>query len=275
MGDDGVRRVVEETKAYYDGAADAIYRDIWGENIHMGVFDSPDDSLQTAMARSNRLVSADVGLAPGDYVLDVGCGYGATARHLARTYGCRVLATNISERELEHGREMTSDAGLEALVEFAWADFHDLPYEAGTFDYYWSQEAFLHAADKGRVLAEAARVLRPGGRLVFTDLLVRRGTSEADRARIYDRVKSPDMWDTGDYRAALSEAGLTVERHRDWSVNVAPSYAWVRRELERRRAEFERRIGKDVVDKTSTALQFWVDAARDGKIGWEYFVARK
>ncbi len=267
--------VVRETQGYYDGAANEIYRDIWGENIHMGLFEQPDESLQAAMARSNDRIAAHAGVQPTHHVIDVGCGYGALARYLAGRFGCRVLATNISERELEWGRELTGQAGLADKVRFEWADFHDLPYEADTFDSYWSQEAFLHAADKAKVLREAHRVLKPGGRLVFTDLLVRRGTSRADRERIYERVKSPDMWDGPDYLQALGEAGFRVVEHEDWSANVAPSYAWVRRELERRRAEFEQRIGKDVVDRTSAALQFWVDAANAGKIGWAYYLAGK
>jgi sarcosine/dimethylglycine N-methyltransferase len=270
-----ITNVVEEAQRYYDGAADAIYRDIWGENIHIGYFASPDESLQTAMQRSNEKMSDQAGLTAEHYVLDVGCGYGALARFLAQRHGCRVLATNISDKELDWGRQLTADQGLSDKVAFDWADFHALPYDDGTFDYYWSQEAFLHAADKQRVLDEAARVLKTGGKIVFTDLLVRAGTPEADRERIYDRVKSPDMWDTVDYKNALGEAGFTVSRHEDWSGNVAPTYAFVRKQLEARRDEFESRIGKDVVDRTSAALKFWVDSANAGKIGWEYFIARK
>lgn len=270
-----VRSVVRETKDYYDGAANEIYKDIWGENLHLGSFDSPSEDLPTAMQRTNDRMIAKSGIAAKDLVLDVGCGYGALARELARKVGCKVLATNISEKELEWARELTEQAGLGDKVEFGWADFHDLPYETEAFDAYWSQEAFLHAADKHKVLEEAFRVLRPGGRLVFSDVIVRRGTPDEVRQRIYDRIKSPDMWDTPEYRRALKRIGFTIQEDQDWSDNVAPTYAWVRNELERRRAEFEQRIGKDIVDTTSRALQFWVDAARAGQIGWAYFVAEK
>lgn len=269
-----VHDVVAQTKDYYDGPADQIYRHIWGENIHIGYFESDEESLRDAMKRSNERMAEGVDLGTGDTVLDVGSGYGALARFLAQRYGCEVVASNISERELEWGRELTAEQGLGDKVRFEWADFHALPFGKDAFDYYWSQEAFLHAVDKSTVLTEAQRVLRPGGAIVFTDLLVRDGTPAADRERIYERVKSPDMWDTGAYLNALEKAGFTIDTHENWSEHVAPTYAWVRDQLELRREWFEDRIGKDAVDRTSAALQFWVDAADAGKIGWEYFVAR-
>jgi len=273
-GDTAVRDIVAATRDYYDGPADEIYRHIWGENIHIGFFESPEESLHDAMERSNERMAQGVELGAGATVLDVGSGYGALARFLASRYGCEVVASNISERELEWGRELTAGQGLDDKVRFEWADFHDLPFRADAFDVYWSQEAFLHAADKATVLAEARRVLKPGGAIVFTDLLVRNGTPEADRERIYARVKSPDMWDTPAYLAALEQAGFEVATHENWSEHVAPTYAWVRDQLELRREWFEDRIGREAVDRTSAALQFWVDAADAGRIGWEYFVAR-
>ena len=128
MAEQAVGQVVEDTKAYYDGPANEIYRDIWGENIHIGYFESPDESLRSAMARSNERMSQDLGLSAEDYVLDVGAAHGALARYLAERYGCRVLATDISEKELEWGRELTAEAGLSDKVAFRWADFHDLPF---------------------------------------------------------------------------------------------------------------------------------------------------
>lgn len=271
----GVEKVVEQTKRYYDGAADTIYRDIWGENIHLGLFESEGESLHTASDRTNQRIAATAGLSAEQNVLEVGCGYGAVARHLAKTVGCQVVATNISKRELAEARRLTNEAGLDDRVQFLYGDFHGLDFEPETFDVYWCQESFLHAADKAQVLQEAYRVLKPGGRLVLTELLVRDGTPDDIRERIYERVGSPEMWDAPAYRQEMHNLGFRMEVEEDWSPNVARTYGWVREQLEERRKEFEEKIGRDLVDRTSNALQFWVDSGNDGYIGWHLFIADK
>lgn len=158
----GVAKVVEQTKRYYDGAADTIYRDIWGENIHLGLFEEEGESLHSASDRTNKRIAAAAGLSAEQNVLEVGCGYGAVARHLAKTVGCQVVATNISKRELAEARRLTNEAGLDDRVQFLYGDFHGLDFEPETFDVYWCQESFLHAADKSQVLQEA-EAGRPSG----------------------------------------------------------------------------------------------------------------
>ncbi len=270
-----VESIVSSTQAYYDGPADEIYRTIWGDNVHLGVPRSDEFSLPEAMEHTNEIMAKAVSLGPEVRVLDLGCGYGSTARYLAANYGCTVTGTNISERELELARERSSEAGLDHLLSFEYEDFHSLQYPDNSYDVVWSQEAFLHAVDKTAVLSECRRVLKPDGALIFTDILVRRGTPEADRERIYDRVKSPDMWDMEDYTGALAGLGLTVSRVEDWSQYVARSYGWVRDRLKENREALLSRIDAETIDRTVDALTFWVDSANAGKIGWALFVAQK
>jgi sarcosine/dimethylglycine N-methyltransferase len=227
------------------------------------------------MEHSNEIMAQAVTLTPQTRVLDLGCGYGSTARYLAANYGCHVTGTNISEKELELARERAAEAGLEALLTFEYGDFHDLPHPDSSYDVVWSQEAFLHGVDKARILAECRRVLVPGGPLIFTDILVRKGTPEADRARIYDRVKSPDMWDLEDYRQALLNLGFDVQRAADWSCYVARSYDWVRGRLKENHQALQARVDAETINRTIDALTFWVDSANAGKIGWALFLAIK
>src|SRR3546814_19740981 len=113
------------------------------------------------MVRSNEKLSAELGLGADDYVLDVGCGYGAAARFLAERFGCRVLATNISDRELAHARVLTEARGLDRRIDFQWADFHDLPFLTDSLDCSLSQQALLTAVATGAVLAQAHPLPKP------------------------------------------------------------------------------------------------------------------
>ena len=267
--------VVTSTKAYYDGPADQIYRNIWGDNIHLGVPCDDNCPHPEAMEHTNEIMAQAVDIRSGSRVLDLGCGYGSTARYLAKNYGCSITATNISENELELAWDRTLEAGLDGLIEYEYGDFHDLIYADDSFHVVWSQEAFLHAADKSKVLSECRRVLVPGGTLAFTDILVRKGTPEEDRTRIYERVKSPDMWDLDDYQQALEGLGLEVSRTEDWSEYVGRSYGWVRDQVLQNRDKLLRLVDSETIDGTVDALSFWVEAANAGKIGWALFVAQK
>ena len=275
MNNRDVASVVSMTQAYYDGPADEIYRTIWGDNLHLGVPRSEESSHPEAMEHTNEIMAAAAPLGSGVRVLDLGCGYGSTARYLAGKFGCEVTGVNISEKELALARERGAEANLDHLLTFEYGDFHHLEYPDESYDVVWSQEAFLHAADKLVVLSECRRVLRPGGSLIFTDILVRRDTPDADRAIIYDRVKSPDMWDFDDYRNTLSGLNLSVSRADDWSRHVARSYGWVRDRLQENRESLLPRVGADTIDNTVAALSFWVDSAEAGYIGWAFFVAGK
>ena len=275
MTERDVGAIVASTQAYYDGPADEIYRTIWGDNLHLGVPCGPDCPHPEAMEHTNAIMANAVSLTPDMRVLDLGCGYGSTARYLAANFGCAVTGANISEKELELARSRAAEAGLDDRLSFEYGDFHHLAYADESYDVVWSQEAFLHAVDKNAVLSECRRVVRPGGSLVFTDILVRRSTPEADRERIYDRVQSPDMWDLDDYRQALSRLELPVAREEDWSQHVARSYAWVRDRLRQNRETLAPRIGYETIDRTVDALAFWVDSANAGYIGWALFVATK
>ena len=270
-----VGSIVSTTQAYYDGPADEIYRTIWGDNLHLGVPRSDESSHPEAMEHTNEIMAAAVDLGPETRVLDLGCGYGSTARYLAANFGCRVTGTNISEKELDLARQRAAEARLAHLLTFEYEDFHSLACPDNSYDVVWSQEAFLHAADKNAVLSECRRVLKPAGSLIFTDILVRRDTPVDARERIYDRVKSPDMWDLDDYLTELSRLDLLVSRVEDWSRHVARSYGWVRDRLRENREALLPRIGADVVDGTLDALSFWVNSANAGYIGWAMFLASK
>ena len=124
------------------------------------------------------------------------------------------------------------------------------------------------------MLAEARRVLRPGGWLVLSDITVAARVGDEDRAAIYARVKSPGMWDRADYDRALAALGFEVVRFADWSEHVAPSYAAIRAGAVEHLARHPTDLPAAEADRALAQFQLWVEAAQAGKIGWVYYAAR-
>jgi sarcosine/dimethylglycine N-methyltransferase len=266
---------VDETRAFYEGELRAALESLAGEHLHLGLFARAEEPLVEAQARATRSMADPLAPDPPRRALEVACGVGQAARHLARRFACAVTATNISGRQLDLARRMTDEAGLSHLVTYAEADYHRLDYADGAFDLWWCQEALLHSPDKAAVLAEAWRVLEPGGRLVLSDLIVPRHVDDADRARIYARVQTCLMWDRADYDEALDRLGFRVLAAADWSNHVAPSYAAMRRRTDERRHELAGRLRDEDIDRAQAELDTWVAMAEAGKIGWVYYLARR
>lgn len=111
------------------------------------------------------------GLTPDDAVLDLGCGLGGPARRLAAEFGCRVTGLDVMPEYIEAADMLTQLVGLEAKVTFRAANMLDMPFDTDSFDLVWSQHTFMNIEDKARLFTEIRRVLRPGGRLAFYEVL--------------------------------------------------------------------------------------------------------
>jgi len=111
-------------------------------------------------------------LAPksGSLVLDVGSGLGGPARHVARTFDCRVIGIDITPELVEAARVLTERVGLADRVEFRVASALDLPFESRSFDAAFTIHVGMNIADKERFYCEIGRVLRPNTFLVIYDL---------------------------------------------------------------------------------------------------------
>jgi ubiquinone/menaquinone biosynthesis C-methylase UbiE len=105
-------------------------------------------------------------LAPGNWLLDVGCGLGDDARELAALVapGGKVVAVDASEAMIAQARRRSQASSLP--VEFVAGDAHQLEFADGTFAACWSERVLQHLADPARAVAQMARVIKPGGRVV-------------------------------------------------------------------------------------------------------------
>lgn len=102
-------------------------------------------------------------ISPGSYLLDVGCGVGATACYIARKVGCRVMGVDILEKMVARSRERAKRERLADRVEFRFADAQEMPFEDGLFDAVITESVTAFPQDKQKAVDEYARVTRSGG----------------------------------------------------------------------------------------------------------------
>src|SRR5580693_5329935 len=109
-------------------------------------------------------------LSPGKILLDVGCGAGGPALRIAAITGCSVVGIDVHEQAVTTASSLAAERGLAELVEFRSADATGpLPFSDASFDAITCIDAINHFSDRPRVIAEWARLLKPGGHLLFTD----------------------------------------------------------------------------------------------------------
>ncbi len=164
----------------------------------------------------------------GSRVVDVGCGYGATARLLARDRGASVVGLTLSAAQ---AAAAPAAPGVELLVRDWLAN--GLPPES--FDAAIAIESLSHMPDKPRVFGELARVVRPGGRVVVVDWLARERAGSLERRLLLDPIcregRLPELLPASEYARLLRSAGLDVIGFDDLSSRVARTWSVVARRL--------------------------------------------
>jgi sarcosine/dimethylglycine N-methyltransferase len=209
----------------------------------------------------------------GTRVLDIGAGYGGSARWLARRFGCRVCCFNLSERQNRRNEQLTAEQGLSSLVEVHTGNFEQLPFSAGAFDLVWSQDAILHSGRRAQVLCEAYRVLAAGGSLVFTDPMQSDDCPAGALAPVLQRIHLSSLASPGYYLQAARQAGFTALHFADLSTHLVSHYSSVARSLRERRAALA--CSDDYVARMLEGLQHWVDGGELGHLRWGIFCFAK
>lgn len=262
---------VERAEAYYDSSeADAFYQTIWGgQDIHIGLYQGKDEPIADASRRTvatmaNRLVNVD----NSTRILDLGAGYGGSARYLADQFGCRVTCLNLSETQNALNRTLTEEAGLTDRVSVVYGDFEHIPEPDDSFDIVWSQDAILHSGNRPRVLDEVRRVLVENGQFLFTDPMQSDTCPDGVLQPILDRIQLATLASFGFYRAELTARGFEEAETEPLTDQLRTHYSRVGQALKDRYDEAVALSGQTYVDNMIKGLQHWVDGADRDYLAW-------
>jgi len=161
-------------------------------------------------------------LNPSSSVLEVGCGSGGYALYLAERAGCSLVGLDINSAGVRNANDLAIANGLASRVSFQQVDVSKtFPFPDGTFDAVFSNDVLCHIPGRPSVLGEISRVLKPGGRILFSDALVIGGMVSheeiATRSSIGFYVYSPP----GENERLMKRAGFDQIRVTDTTEGAA------------------------------------------------------
>lgn len=183
-------------------------------NIHIGFWDTPNSqaTLEEAVDRLTDVLIEHLLVDDSAHVLDLGCGVGGPGLRITRTTGAHVTGISISQEQINTANRLAHEAGLADRATFQHADAMKLPFPDNTFDAVMALESIIHMPDRQQALTETARVLRPGGRLVLTDIYERAPRKEEPHPAIqkFCRNFMVTLADADDYVSLLHRSGLRL-----------------------------------------------------------------
>jgi cyclopropane fatty-acyl-phospholipid synthase-like methyltransferase len=164
------------------------YRLLWmtlgNPAIHFGYWDEETKRHGQSLDNMNRVMADIARVSQGDRVLDAGCGVGGAAFWLAQNRGALVQGITIVPSQTFRARRIAIARRLDGRASFSCQDYCRTAFADETFDVVWAQESVCHADDKAAFLAEASRLLRPGGRLVMAEYVRTSRTNTGDDERL-------------------------------------------------------------------------------------------
>lgn len=256
-----------DVNAVYSGAEGDLWELIMGQQIHIGGLKSSMDLAERA------------GIGAGQRGVDLCCCTGAGMRFLVRLRGVAgMTGVDATETVVDRGRARCQQEGVADRIAFKLADVCASGLPAGEADFVWGEDAWCYVEDKPKLIAEAARLVRSGGVIAFTDWVEGpAGLTGAEAERFLRFMKFPTLASIADYRGLLEKNGCTVTEAAD-TGRFAP-YVDLYLQMVDMQLTYDalRILGFDASALGAVAgeMQFLQGLASAGKIAQGRFIARR
>jgi sarcosine/dimethylglycine N-methyltransferase len=178
----------------------------------------PHDQDHYGGLDANDALAQRAGIGKGTRVVDFCAGLGGPARYFAHRYGADVTGIELTPARVRGAEELTGLVGLQQNVRVIEGNVLQVPLPDASYDVVVSQEALLHVPDKQRTLLEAFRILKPQGRIAFTDWVAHRPLSDSDSKLMWQGMAVADLYSLQTYADVIRSAGFMVCSIEDLTV---------------------------------------------------------
>ncbi|MFZ0821552.1 MAG: methyltransferase domain-containing protein [Candidatus Acidiferrales bacterium] len=201
----------------FNNPSEDVYREIRVETYG-------EDFGQTSWMTLDELdeIPVRLGLDPSSSVLEIGSGLGGCAVHLAMTVGCHVTGLDMNLGGVRNANELARARGLESRARFRECDAsRGIPFDVNDFDAIYSNDALCHIPNRLALLLDARRVMKPGGRLLYSDAVVITGEVSKEELATRSSIGHYAFSEAGENERVIAASGFKLLRVDDTTGNPA------------------------------------------------------
>jgi ubiquinone/menaquinone biosynthesis C-methylase UbiE len=258
---------IDDVRQVYSSAEGDLWELIMGHQIHVGGLVSSLDLAERA------------GIGAGQRGVDLCCCSGAGMRCLVRFRNvASMTGVDATRTVVERGRARCRDEGLADRITLVLGDASRSGLPADSADFVWGEDAWCYVEDKPRLVAEAARLVRPGGVVAFTDWVEGpAGLSHDETERLLRFMKFPNVESLAGYPRLLERSGCQVLEASD-TGRFAPYLELYQKMVGMQLTYDALRIlafDTKALESIGVEMAWMLELARAGKLAQGRFVARK
>ena len=248
----------------YSGPVGILWEMLMGEQIHVGG------------EKETEILAEKAGINKDSIIIDICSALGGPSRHLAKTYGCKIIGIDATQKMIDESIKRTKNQPYADLIDYKLGNAIDLPFKAETFNVVWGQDAWCYVTDKDKLIAEAYRVLKPSGIIAFTDWLQINEMSLQEWSDLNSFMVFPYIETLDGYEEILIRTGFNIIEKEDLSPDFKEHchmyQTLLRKDL---KPGIVKTYGNELFKAADGGLNLWVKAADEGKVGRGRIIARK
>lgn len=259
-----------------------FYKTVMGDggfDVHYGLYDNADATMSEAtLAATKRLVELALRVIdPSEItaILDLGSGRGGSAHYLASRFECVVTCVDLCQEHHEENHRQASTLGVADRIDTWLGSFESLPDEwIALYDVTWGQESFCHAEDQDQLMEEAFRVTRPGGAIVFSDILLSDQASDADAAAFSDVNAVITLSTLDQHRHRMTRAGFRNIQFEDWTHHLGANFKRMLNQINHHREQLQHQgVDAEYIEEFERSLRQRLQWTEGSVLQWGAFTA--
>jgi len=261
---------LEEIQNIYSGPEARLWEMVMGEQIHVGGF------------AESMVLAEKAGIKKDDDVLDLCSALGGGLRFLVKNFDIRGFGLDGTEHMVNEARRRASEEKVADKIEFRLGDVQHVPWPSDTFDVVWGEDAWCYVTDKDKLISEAARVLKKGGTLAFSDWIEgSEGLTDAEAERICNNslgLTFPYMESQKGYEKLIAKHGLHLVSSEDLNDHFAEMLdLYIKILTKQLLYDALRIVGDDMefFQSKGAEMTFWLEMAKARKFSRGRWIAKK